>query len=327
MDGIREFAQSSSMGRKILNPIRDSFDVIHISQTSGRFEYEEADRRQADLLTFFREGLIEENVHNLKIVCVPMDSPDSIVINEGVFGEILEEIRLDPWIRHLIRTRAYGYYHSGRMTCNGVATYYLGTSFVFTIWTTRQEQSGFATKCLILVPPGDSMAFRKLKNLRRSFRLFRNDSHSTLYLPFVFSVDAITWRERCLMKSLDTIREVESKTGHGSWGPSYLNGGRDDITVLTASLGSALNTIGNTIKHLNIIESVWTHLEKLPDEMQDAERNEFLVNNNSILSAINILRQQSSNAGVQAQYLELRIRSQTSVVSRIVSYPHGFVLE
>ncbi|KAH7120662.1 hypothetical protein EDB81DRAFT_766714 [Dactylonectria macrodidyma] len=330
MDGLRKLAISSPIRPNFSTSACDSFAVVHISPTLGGFECKHADLRQADLRTFFQDGLIEEsrllgNVHNLKLVCVTY-GPDSVFINERVFGEILQEIGLDPWVERLILARTYGYYHSGQMTGNGVATYYLGTSLVLTIWTTRQEQSGFATKCVILVPVGDvfggaTMAFSQLARLMTNFELFKNDSHSVLYLPFVLSVDAFTWRERDLMRGLDTIRAVESKTGHGLWIPSHFEAGRDDITNLTARLGSALNGVGNTIKHLNIIESVWSHLERLSDEMSDTEKSEEThVSNNSILSAIDILRQQSSNASGQAQYLELRIRSQFSVLFALLSH-------
>ena len=107
------------------------------------------------------------------------------------------------------------------------------------------------------------------------------------------------------------IRDVEAKTGHASWGVTGLfTEDRDHITNLTSRLGTALNTNSNTLKQLKIVESIWQYLEDhLPGtEEDDADSHQFL-------SAIDILRRQSLGAREQAQYIDLRIRSQSSVVS------------
>ena len=99
---------------------------------------------------------------------------------------------------------------------------------------------------------------------------------------------------------------------------------RDGITELTSRLGSALNTIGNTFKNLNIIDSTLVHVEKLSSELHATEiSKEIIASNDSITSAIEILKQQGINLREQAQYLELRVRSQSSVVS---AWPSTYLL-
>ena len=149
-----------------------------------------------------------------------MDALSTIFIDERVFRDILDEMEMDPWVEHLIRTRSHGYYHSDKITAYGVSTYYLGSSSSWTIWTIRRERARFSTKCLVLLFSSSVRAAKscgRLAWLARDLELFREESHSPLYLALVFSVNALTWRQQKLAKSLSIIRDVELKTGHGSW--------------------------------------------------------------------------------------------------------------
>jgi hypothetical protein len=57
--------------------------------------------------------------------------------------------------------------------------------------------------------------------------------------------------------------------------------------------------------------------------MPDREKcEEIRASDQSILSAVEVIPQQPSSAEEQAQYLELRIRSQSSMVSWVIIYPY-----
>ena len=324
MDGIRRHAKDQAGTLKFDPPLRDSFAAIHITprSTTTTFGCLQLELREDEIRPFLRGGATPgvninkpEAAYGLKVVCVPTDGRGGMFVAESTFGGILAELDTDPWVEHLIQTSAYGFHYSGPAT-NG-ATYFLGTSFLWAVWTTRPEKASYAIKCLFLVPRDTTKAdaaftHHRLRGLIECLKTCENDSRSWAYLPFALSLDVLRYRERSLLSCLDMIREVEAKTGHGSWGVTGLfTEDREHITNLTSRLGTALNTNGNTLKHLTIVESIWQYLEDhLPGRREDdADLG------HQFLSAIGILRRQSSGAREQAQYMDLRIRSQSSVVS------------
>ena len=295
---------------------------MHVTpgSTTAAFSCLQSELREDEICPFLRGGSTPD-VHtkpeaacSLKIVCVPTDGRGGMFVPERTFSGILAELDADPWVEHLIQTSAYGFHHSGRVT-SGRATYFLGTTFVWAVWTTRPEKTGYATtRCLFLVPghaPDAASTHQHLRALIKCLVACERNAMSWAYLPFVMSLDVLRYRERRLLHCLDMIRDVEAKTGHGSWGVTGLfTEDRDHITNLTSRLGAALNNNSNNLKHMNIVESIWTYLEshllKAEDDGPDSH---------GFLSAIDILRRQSSGVREQAQYLDLRIRSQSSVVS------------
>lgn len=117
---------------------------------------------------------------------------------------------------------------------------------------------------------------------------------------------------------LDVVRGVESKTGHGSWGSGRFEEKREGITELTAELGRAGNTVGNTVKHLGIVQDVLDHLEGMKEGMRvdGVDLNERVrASDESLLRAVGILGRQCGSLREQCGYLEARIRNQSSVVS------------
>ncbi|KAB5577514.1 hypothetical protein GE09DRAFT_1051720 [Coniochaeta sp. 2T2.1] len=129
-------------------------------------------------------------------------------------------------------------------------------------------------------------------------------------------------REDHLQSCFTTIREIESITGHGSWGQGIIADGNPTGTIeLTAKLGRALNTVANVYKHLNMVDLMWKHLEAMSLQMAATDISDGVrASNNSIMEAIGILRQQSLQARDQAQYLEVRIRSQSSVLFSLLTH-------
>ncbi len=328
MDGIRELANIWADKMEFESPVSPGLATITITSASQRSKPRLLEVQQTDLRAFFQDSTAGEGnpyestlSHTLKLVCVGAN-PDVLFIEKFVFTDICDKIGLDPWAKRLLHTRAYGYYRFGHMNENNIATSYLGTSFVFTAWTTRQVQSQYVTRVLVIDPEGTvnqgaHASFHRLTQLTRNLTLFENDIPSPLYFPFVLSVDTWVWRELGLEAALRVVRDTESQSGHGSWGRGRFDNKMDNITDLTSKLGSALNTIGNTFKHLSMVETIWADLERLVNEelLGEDMADESRASTNSILQAIGLLRQKAYNAREQAQYLELRIRNQTSLVS------------
>jgi hypothetical protein len=314
MDGIRMLARSSLLGLSFLQPVSDSFAAIEISPSADGYEFQLSDIQQGNIRGFLRNKLDGDSQRcpsDLRIFCVPIDGRKSVFINKTVFLEILEELESDMWVENLISTGAYGLYHSAHVTSNSISTYFLRTSFGWTLWTVRQEKSRFSTKGLILYRTGDeladaSMTFSYLSSLMSCLEAFKVHAGTPLYLPFVIAVDALRWREEMLSEWSSTIQDIESKTGHGPWASGVFDMHRDEITSFTARLGSALNTIGNTYKHLNIVESTLSNLSKLSIEIPNGDEFQMVgISNESVRSATKILLQQSFNIREHAQYFEL----------------------
>lgn len=327
MDGLRSLSGSSDFPLHFEERGIESAAVYIAAETNGDFVSKRLLLKEFDLPNFFRDhSNPATRNHGLRLASVSVEGPGRIYANQLIFEDTLQVMGLDPWVEHLIRTLPYGFHYSEHNKDETVATYFLGTSFVWSVWSCRHDAKSrsFTTKCLILNPVGsrhhgdpDNSAGRRVDGLFKTLDVFKDGSHSALYLPFVFAVHSLKWREKSILAVLNIVRDAESRTGHGSWGSGHFEEKRDSIPRLTAELGSAFNTVGNTTRHLNIIESIFDYLEELEAKMASAqlERIEGVrASSSSILSAINILRRQCTSAREQCTYLELRIRNQSSVV-------------
>ena len=169
--------------------IRDSFAAVHVTprSTTTTFGCLQPELREDEICPFLRGGSTPgininkpEAAYGLKIVCVPTDGRGGMFVAESTFSGILAELDTDPWVEHLIQTSAYGFHYSGPAT-NGLATYFLGTSFLWAVWTTRPEKASYAIKCLFVVPgyaPKVDAAFthNRLRGLIKCLKACENDS-------------------------------------------------------------------------------------------------------------------------------------------------------
>lgn len=305
---------------------------------------------QTDLPQFFHDDAGNNNPPSLRLASVFVSGPGRVYADQRVFEGVLREIEADVWVVHFLKTLPYGFHYSDNATQpGGTVTYFLGTSFVWSLWTCRHvaETGRFVTKCLVLNPAGARFSIERkavnitsdpvthdhpdgqratmthLTPLFEALNTFQGDAHSALWMPLVFAANALRWREKSILGVLDTIRMVESKTGHGSWGSGRFEESRDAIPELTAELGSAFNTVGNTMKHLGIIGQVLDYLEEVEGRMARVgmEKSEGVkVSDASILEAVKMYRRQCLSAKEQCGYLEIRIRNQTSVLFAFLTH-------
>lgn len=118
-----------------------------------------------------------------------------------------------------------------------------------------------------------------------------------------------------MLSVLDVVRVVEGKTGHGSWGSGRFEETRDEIPELTAELGQAGNTVGNTVRHLEILRQVLDYLEGYVVGTALERSEGTRMSDESVGDAVRILRRQCASLREQCRYLEARIKNQSSVVS------------
>ncbi|KAK4160159.1 hypothetical protein QBC43DRAFT_325777 [Cladorrhinum sp. PSN259] len=294
--------------------------------------------KETDLPSFFHDDP-STLTPSLRLASIPVSGPGHILISRTTFEATLRAIGVDPWVEHHLRTLPYGFHHSDKIASPGfLPTYFLGTSFVWSLWTTQYliPSQSFTTKCLILNPAGARFSttsaanlavggesFRHLTAFFRALDAFKGDAHSALCLPFVFTVNAFRWREQSILSVLDVVRMVEIKTGHGSWGSGRFQEKREGITELTANLGQAGNTVGNTVKHLGIMREVLDYLEavEVGIRVERAERNESVRGSDeSIVRAVRTLTRQCASLREQCRYLEGRIRNQSSVLFAFLTH-------
>ena len=372
MDGLRELAKVSSPSFPLefsAAHADDKFAAATIALPRGQAgggglaatDFQRLSLGQDDLRNFYSDNNNPENSqqlgkgppasevvhHTLKIVSIPRQSigagfANILNVDRFIFQRVLRDMRVDPCVEHLIRSQAYGLHHSrsGSTTTsssdggNSVSSYFLGTSFSWTVWTTcRQESSGMisSTKCLTTIPavnehghPGVTDRFTVLLDI---IHAFRKESCSALFLPLILAVDILRYRGRLLFKGFQLVRSVEAKTGHGSWGLGRFEvAERDQITETTAELGTALTSVGKTAWQLTLLETIFGHIEDVYREMDSDQRRclkcesseearESDASDASIMQAVRVLRHECRGAKAQCEYLEFRIRIQSSVVS------------
>ncbi|KAK4220655.1 hypothetical protein QBC38DRAFT_345548, partial [Podospora fimiseda] len=157
----------------------------------------------------------------------------------------------------------------------------------------------------------------------RNLEIFVNHSRSAAYLPLVLAVENLNRRERKVRGVLFLIRHIESKTGHGSWGGHEFEIQGDNITQLTADLGSAYNDLSNNIKHLNMVEEIFSHITEIftkLDVESSTKGRRTKESDKSILAAIQLLKEQATAVREQGTYLETRVRNQSTVLFSFLTH-------
>jgi len=308
--------------------------------------------RQSELGRFFQD-LPSKDRNNKKypsrLICVGMGAPGrtTLKISSEAFREVLIGMDVDPWVEHLIRNQTYGFYHHvGRRVSLGngsvqvpvqVASYVLKVRHFMAVWTCQtqtptptqtqtqirregeKETTGrVSAKCLI-IDSGDSPAslLGSRINLELYLKTFQSAAPSSLYLPFVFSVNAVRWMENRLERIMNLVRRVETRTGHGTWGLGRFEEKRESIPNLTAALATELNVVTVLPMHLRTIEKVFNYLEEELARGCDLEikRNKRLREaETSMAEAISLLKQECASVIQRCAVVEVRIRSQSSVV-------------
>lgn len=318
MDGLRELAGSCPEFPLDFEDQPDTeFPAFSIESTPEGLRPSRGTLRQHELPRYFEETS-GDKIYPLRLTCVGMGAPGrtTLKINSQTFREVLLNMQVDPWVEHLIRNQTYGFYHTGHPSTDEVASYVLKIRHLMAVWTCRRESAGnFTAKCLV-IDSGNSPA--KLLGdrigLERYLRVFQNEAHSALYVPFVFAVNGVRWMEHRLERIMGLVRRVEARTGHGTWGLGRFEEKRESIPNLTAAMATELNVVAVLPMHLRTIESAFHHLELLASHESEAKNEHLRVTEASMLKAMSILRQECASVIQRCAVVEVRIRSQSSVV-------------
>lgn len=276
-----------------------------------------------------RETSLE--THSVRLVHIPIVCPygysREYFVLEQDFKAILQEVGLDPSIELFIPRETVGYFHYGCKTANSTASYYFGGSSWCAVWTIALNGSRYLTKGIIFAEgkvgvPSPAETLNGINRIISSLKAFENDSHSPLYLPFALSARFVESCEEKLYTIRSTIHDIESITGHGSVGGGTLSHGiPSNIMGFTARLGKASNVIAYMYKLMDIVDFIWEDLEMLSVCIAKHEVTDVIrASNNCILDAVGLLRQQSVHAKSQARYLEVRVRSQSSVLFSLLTH-------
>jgi len=354
MDGLRELARNCPEFPLEFEPQPDTeFPAFWIESTIPSSSPSESENetlqshrgtlRQSELGRFFQDSPSEDRDNNNKnypsrLICVGMGAPGrtTLKISSEAFHEVLVSMGVDPWVEHLIRNQTYGFYHHfGKRAPSTesvqVASYVLKVRHFMAVWTCQtqtqtqirregeKETTGrVSAKCLI-IDSGDSPAslLGSRINLELYLKTFQSAALSSLYLPFVFSVNAVRWMENRLERIMNLVRRVETRTGHGTWGLGRFEEKRESIPNLTAALATELNVVTVLPMHLRTIEKVFSYVEEELARGCDLEikRNKRLREaETSMAEAISLLKQECASVIQRCAVVEVRIRSQSSVV-------------
>ena len=150
--------------------------------------------------------------------------------------------------------------------------------------------------------------------LEKYLRAFSAESYSALYVPLVLATNSLRWMEGRLEHILDLVRDVEERTGHGTWGTGRFREERDSIPTLTAELGKELNVVAVLPVHLHTVESTFRHMELLASQNPETKSEYLRGREASVMEVIRMLREECSAVTERCGVVETRVRSQSSVV-------------
>lgn len=176
MDGLRKLGVSPEFpltfdGRGIESPAL----TITASSDGTQPKTHQVILKETDLPQFFHD---DSSIPNppLRLASLSVTGPGHILISSATFSHIFRALNADPWVEHLLRTLPYGFHYSSSNAPpspggggGALTTYFLGTSFVWSLWTTRYCPSpgsgSYTTKCLILNPAGARFSTTSPSNL------------------------------------------------------------------------------------------------------------------------------------------------------------------
>jgi len=325
----------------------------------GQSEFKESLRRPEQLRTFFQTGRNDTHSFKMAYIPMPGKkkvSADqgtfSALLRDMQLDAWVEHMICNEHYGFFYSGLASLNDHDKRLgdddSAPHVASHFLGTTSKFVAWTCRWQPSTgrFVTKCLVLEDANENEWKSRMESdleLPNYARLFKQNADSVFFMPLLAAVQTLRWRKRRLMQNLGHIRGIESRTGHGSWGNGGFQMKRDSIPELTASLGAQLNSVTHTSKQLGALDAVLdyiikgvegssinntSHSSSSTRPTQDGRQDEHdpappglgSVSDKSILEAARILEQECKASDELAHALEVRIRSQSSVVKFIPDF-------
>lgn len=318
MDGLRELARSCPEFPLEFEDQPDTeFPAFWIESTRNGLRSSRGTLHQPELGRFFQETSGGKS-YPLRLICVGMGAPGrtTLKVSSEAFREVLLNMRLDPWVEHLIRNQTYGFYHAGYPSTKKSANYVLKIRHLMAVWTCQWEHPGsISAKCLV-IDSGDSpdTLLGDRIGLERYLRVFQSDAHSALYVPFTFAVNGVRWMENRLERIMSLVRTVETRTGHGTWGLGRFEEKRESIPNLTAALATELNVVAVLPMHLRTIETAFSHLELLAGHEPETKNEHLRATEASMIEAMSLLKQECASVIQRCAVVEVRIRSQSSVV-------------
>ncbi|KAK4443889.1 hypothetical protein QBC34DRAFT_361252 [Podospora aff. communis PSN243] len=296
--------------------------AVTIESTSHGLHFHRHNLEQHELRTFFQDDAAR--TYPLKLICVGINTRgiNALHIGSREFADVLRGMSLDPWVEHFIRTQTHGFHHSGFPSTDGSASYAFKVRQLMAVWTCRWGPTGDSTaKCLILdtgMAP-DSLLGDRI-GLEKYLRAFVSDSQSALYVPFVLATSSLRWMEGRLDRILNVVRDVEERTGHGTWGAGWFREGRDSIPNLTAKLGTNLNVVAVLPVHLRTVNCTFSHMERLAGRGRESKSEHLQVREASMIRAIRILREECLAVTERCPVVETRVRSQSSVLFAFLTH-------
>ncbi|KAK0648527.1 hypothetical protein B0T16DRAFT_444548 [Cercophora newfieldiana] len=323
MEGLRELAGNcSEFSLEFEDYPDDNFPAVSIESASDSPRFRRCTLQQHELGAFFQDDATRN--YSLRLICVGINTRGKtrLHVDGRAFREALQGMNLDPWIEHFIRTQEPGFHHSGFPSTDDTASYSLKFRQLMAVWTCRRGPTGnFSSKCIILdtgMSPSSLLGDRI--GLEKYLRVFQSEANSALYLPFVLATSSLRWMEGRLERILHVIRDVEERTGHGSWGRGRFEEERDSIPTLTATLGAQLNVVAVLPLHLRTVESTFCYVERLVGTLSETKDEHLRPSEASMTEALRILKHECSVVIERCAVLETRVRSQTSVLFTFLTH-------
>lgn len=210
----------------------------------------------------------------------------------------------------------YGSYHvqgpNSSASVHNLHNYFINTVAYSLIWS--HDTVDTSTKVTVI--PKFSDCLRDRDAIFAHFVTSRKQHMDLIdhpqFISFICGVELVLWLDEYTRREHPTIRDIETRTGHGNWKtPGKAQLGTEELAELSKQTGAILSRLVSVARHIYIAKSFFEDITLPPQSAAELRpSSEIKISEASVL-----LRCQLNSAELYTSYHQERVRIQQSVIS------------
>lgn len=234
---------------------------------------------------------------------------------------------IDHFILDILNYENYGFHHVPEEASTNQVHTFLITSVLYTLlWTyhapTATTKGMLVSRSCYMVG-SSTVTYDEFAALLRSYQ---DHIHNPSLLVFISSAHLISVIDRCLVEVRDTIRRIESRSGHGGWHnqePDIRSASKQvtleanwDNTMACSKLAAeCTTTLANLERQVELADGLNSFMIKDSDGCFGKDNSWGQTIKDSLKLVTNVLQSRVIHAKSNVSYLQERARTQSAVVS------------
>jgi len=317
MDGLIELGRRSVKDMEKSNHFQPSprtCSIIEVWPNAGQAtSMTRIDANESQLRRELQHQGERESGPLFKLVCIWRDEDETLHSSQPIFLLTFDQLGLSPASLYLISRNCYGLHVFDDEDLR--RTFFVGTVMYALVWTHDSHTS--CTRALLLLRTGCGLSEGDaiLDELVSILELYESHVGNQHYLQYVVGLHISRFVDESIQVELEFIRNMESRTGYGSWTSGRPSLPQPDVRKLaewSAKIGASVVNLANQVRHADISRSLVSFIQ---GDVQRGQPSRHSSSRPSDLSALlPTLEKQIASQLSYISYLQERAKSLSTVV-------------